>query len=59
MLMETTTVEDSEDQENLKAMKNFQICMTQEGYPYGTCQTAEAVNTRDQGVSEKGRNMER
>ena len=33
---ETTTVEDSEDQENLKALKNFQIGMTQEGYPYGT-----------------------
>ena len=27
--------------------------------PYGTCQTIEAVNTRDQGVSEKDRNMER
>ena len=58
MLMETTTVEDSEDQENLKALKNFQICMTQEGYPYGTWQTMEVVNTRDQGVSEKDRNME-
>ena len=30
--METTTVEDSEDQENLKALWNFQIGMTQEGY---------------------------
>ena len=51
--METTTVEDSEDLENLKALKNSQICMTQEGYPYGTWQTMEVVNTRDQGVSEK------
>ena len=56
--METTTVEDSEDQENLKALKNSQMCMTQEGYPYGTWQTMEAVNTREQGVSEKDRNME-
>ena len=32
--------------------------MTQEGYTYGTWQTMEAVNTRDQGVSEKDRNME-
>ena len=55
MLMETTTVEDSEDQENLKA---FRICMTQEGYLYGTWQTMKPVNTRDQGVSEKDRNME-
>ena len=37
--------EDSEDQENLKALKNFQICMTQEGTPYGTWQTMEVVNT--------------
>ena len=58
MLMETTTVEDSEDQENLKALKNFRICMTQEGTPYGTWQTMKPVNTRDQGVSEKDRNME-
>ena len=57
--METTTVEDSEDQENLKAMKHYQIGMTQEGYPDGTCETIEVVNTRDQGVSEKDRNMER
>ena len=56
--METTTVEDSEDQENLKALKNFQIGMTQEGYPYGICLTMEAVNNRDQGVSEGDRNME-
>ena len=49
MIMETTTVEDSEDWENLKALKNCQMCMTQEGYPYGTWQTMEAVNTRDQG----------
>ena len=58
MIMETTTVEDSEDQENLKALYNFQICMTQESYPYGTWQTIEVVNTRDQSVSEKYRNME-
>ena len=58
MIMETTTVENSEDQENLKALKNSQICMTQEGYPYGTWQTMEVVNTEDQGVSEKDRNME-
>ena len=45
--METTTVEDSEDWENLKALKNCQMCMTQEGYPYGTWQTMEAVNARD------------
>ena len=32
--------------------------MTKEGYPYGTNQTIEAVNTQDQGVSEKDRNME-
>ena len=32
--------------------------MTQEGYPYGTWQTMEVVNTRDQGVSEKDRSME-
>ena len=51
-------VEDSEDQENLKALKNFQIGMTKEGYPYGTWQTKEVVNTRDQGVSEKDRSME-
>ena len=57
-MMETTTVEDSEDQENLKALKNCQMCMTQEGYPYGTGQTMEAVNTLEQGVSEKDRNME-
>ena len=57
--METTWVEDSKGQENLKALKDFQICMTQEGYPDGICQTIEAVNTRDQGVSEKDRNMER
>ena len=56
--METTMVEDSEDQENLKALKNFQICMTQEGYSGRACQTKEAVNTRDQGVSEKDWNME-
>ena len=56
--METTTIKDSEDQENLKALKNFQISMTQEGTPYGTCQTIEAVNTRDQGVSEKDLNMD-
>ena len=58
MIMETTTVEDSEDWENLKALKNCQMCMTQEGYPQGTWQTMEAVNARDQGVSEKDRNME-
>ena len=58
MIMETATVEDSEDQENLKALKNFQICMTQKGYPYGTWQTMEVVNTRYQGVSEKDQNME-
>ena len=52
-------IEDFEDQENLKALKNFQISMTQEGYPYGTCEIIEAVNTRDQGVSGKDRNMER
>ena len=46
------------DWENLKALKNFQIGMTLEGYPYGTCQTIEDVNTRDQGVSEKDRNKE-
>ena len=57
--METTTVDDSEDQENLEAMKNLQISMTQEGYPYGTCNAIEAVNTRDQRVLEKDRNMER
>ena len=51
-------VEDSEDQENLKALKNFQIGMTQEGYPFGTWQTMKVVNTRDQGVSEKDRIME-
>ena len=51
--------EDSEDQEKLKALKNFQICMTQEGTPYGTRLTKEVVNTRDQGVPEKDRNMER
>ena len=56
--MEATTVEDPEDQENLKALKNCQMCMTQEGYPYGTRQTMEAVNTRDQGVSEKDQNLE-
>ena len=56
--METTTVEDSEDQGNLKALKNFQIGMTQEVYPYVTCETTEAINTRDQGVSEKDRSME-
>ena len=56
--MEIKTVEDSEDQENLKALKIFQICKTQEGYPYGIFQTMEAVDTRDQGVSEKDRNME-
>ena len=56
--METTTVEDSEDLENLKALKNFRICMTQEGTPYGTWQTMKPVNTRDRGVSEKDRNME-
>ena len=56
--METSTVEDFEDQENLKALQNFQICMTQESYPYGTCQTIKAVNTRDQGVLEKDWNME-
>ena len=33
--------------------------MTKEGYPYGTNQTIEAVNTRDQGVSEKDQNTER
>ena len=59
VIIGTTTVKDSEDQENLKALKNFQIGMTQEGYPDGTCQTTEADNTRDQGVLEKGRNMER
>ena len=59
IIMETTMVEDSEDQEILKALKNFQIDMTQEGYPYGTCQIIEAVNTRDQSVSEKDQNMER
>ena len=32
--------------------------MTKEGTHYGTWQTKEAVNTRDQGVSEKDRNME-
>ena len=32
--------------------------MTQEGTPYGTWQTKEAVKTRDQGVSVKKRNME-
>ena len=32
--------------------------MTYKGYPYGTWQTMEVVNTRDQGVSEKDRNME-
>ena len=32
--------------------------MTQEGTPYGTWQTMEAINTRDQGVSEKDQNME-
>ena len=57
-IMETTTVEDSEDQNNLKALKNCQMCMTYKGYPYGTWQTMEAVNTQDQGVSEKDRNME-
>ena len=56
--METTTVEDSEDQEKLKPLKNFQIGMTKEGYPYGIFRTIEALNTRDQGVSEKDRNME-
>ena len=59
MLMETATVEDSEDQENLKAMQNFQNCMTSESYPDGTCQTIEAANTEDQGVSKKDQNMER
>ena len=58
MIMETTKVEDSEDWKNLKALKNCQMCMTQEGYPYGTWQTMEAVNARDQGVSEKDRSME-
>ena len=53
MMMETTTVEDSEDWENLKALKNCQMCMTQEGYPYGTWQTMEAVNARDQGYRRK------
>ena len=57
-MMETTTVEDSEDQENSKALENFRIGMTKEGYPYGICQTIEAVNTRDQGVTEKDRSME-
>ena len=57
--MGTTMVEDSEDQENLQVLQNFQICMTQEDYPYGTWQTMEVVNTRDKGVSEKDRNMER
>ena len=57
-MMETTAVEDSENQENLKVLKNFQISMTKEGYPYGTWQTMEAVNIRDQGVSEKDQNME-
>ena len=56
--METTTVEDSEDWENSEALENFQIGMNQEGYPYGICQTIEVVNTRDQGVLEKDRNME-
>ena len=32
--------------------------MTKEGYTYGNYQTIEAVNTRDQGVLEKDRNME-
>ena len=32
--------------------------MTKEGYTYGTLQTMEAVNTRDQGVLEKDQNME-
>ena len=58
MIMETTVVEDSEDQENLKALQNFPDFMTQEGTSYGTWQTKEAVNARDQGVSEKDRNME-
>ena len=53
MIMETTMVEDSEDWENLKALKNCQMCMTQEGYPYGTWQIMEVFNPRDQGVSEK------
>ena len=57
-MMETTTVEDSEDQENLKALKIFRIGMTRKSYPYGTSQTIEAAKTRDQGVSEKDRNME-
>ena len=44
-MMKTTTVEDSEDWENLKALKNSQICMTQEGYLYGTWQTMDVINT--------------
>ena len=32
--------------------------MTKEGYTYGTWQTMEDVNTRDQGVSEEDQNME-
>ena len=55
--METTTVEDRRQVE-LKALKNSQICMTQGGYPYGTWQTVEVVNNRDQGVSEKDGNKE-
>ena len=58
-MMGTTTDKDFEDQENLKALKNFQICMTQEGYSGRACQTMEVVNTRYQGVSEKDQNMER
>ena len=46
-------VEDSEDQENLKALKNSQIGMTQESYPYGTCETIRAVSTQDQDVGER------
>ena len=56
--METTMVEDSEDWENLKAPKNSRICMTQEDYPYGICQTIEVANNGDEGVSEKDRSMQ-
>ena len=42
----------------MKALKNLQISMTKEGYPYGTCETMEVVNTQGQAVLEKDRNME-
>ena len=53
--METTTVE-GQRQVEFEGSEEFPDFY--EGYLYGTWQTMEVVNTRDQGVSEKDRSME-